>query len=63
MEITNTVLLISGVIVTLIGFVAFLNPNFAKWINAPGDSRLKAFIALITGVILIIVGFVIQFPG
>ena len=63
MGITNTVLLIVGVIVVLFGIGAFFNPNLARWINAPGSRKIKAIIALITGIILIVVSFIINFPG
>ncbi len=61
MEITNIILIIAGVIVALFGIGAFLNPNLARWINAPGTPIIKAVIAIATGIILIIVGFVFQF--
>ncbi|EMR74344.1 hypothetical protein MBGDN05_00738 [Thermoplasmatales archaeon SCGC AB-539-N05] len=61
MEITNIILLISGIIVVLFGIGAFLNPNLARWINAPGTPIIKAVIAIAIGIILIIVGFVFQF--
>jgi hypothetical protein len=63
MEITNTILIVAGVIVTLIGLATFFNPNFARIINAPGGPKIKAMVALIAGVILIIVGLVFQFSG
>jgi len=62
MGITNIILLIVGLIVTLFGIGAFFNPNLARWINAPGSSIIKAIIAMVAGVILIILGFIIQFP-
>ena len=61
MEIANIILLISGIIAVLFGIGAFLNPNLARWINAPGGPVIKAIVATITGIILIIVGLVIQF--
>ena len=60
MGLTNTILLICGAIVSLIGIAAFLNPNFARWINAPGGPRLKAAIALIVGIMIIIIGLTIE---
>ena len=64
MEIVNLILIIVGVIAILIGVGAFLNPNIARFINAPGAGpRLKAFIALITGLILIIIGFLVNIPS
>lgn len=57
MDIQNTILLIVGVIVVLFGIGAFLNPNFSRWINAPGGPKLKGSIAIIIGVIIIIIGF------
>ena len=63
MELANTILIIAGVIVVLIGLTAFFNPNFARIINAPGGPRMKAIFALIAGVILIIVSLIVQFPS
>ena len=63
MGLTNTILLIVGIIVVLIGIAAFINPNFARLINAPGGPRLKAIIALIVGIIIIFIGVVYQIPG
>jgi TRAP-type C4-dicarboxylate transport system permease small subunit len=59
--ITNIILLIAGLIVTLFGVGAFFNPNLSRWINAPGGPRLKALIALIIGVMLIMLSFIIKF--
>lgn len=63
METTNIILLIVGSIVVLFGIGAFLNPNLARWINAPGGPKIKSIIALITGVILIIISLIINFTG
>ena len=63
MGITNMIISIVGVIVIIIGFAAFINPNFARIINAPGGPKLKATIALVVGIILIILGLFIQLPG
>ena len=63
MGLANTILIVTGVIVIIIGLVAFINPNFSRLINAPGGPRLKASIALIAGVILLFIGLVIQLPS
>ena len=63
MGLANTILIITGVIVMIIGLAAFINPNFSRLINAPGGPRLKASIAFIAGVILLISGLVIQLPS
>ncbi|MCK4365289.1 MAG: hypothetical protein KAW45_04510 [Thermoplasmatales archaeon] len=62
METINIILLVSGAIVLLFGIGAFLNPNLARWINAPGGPRLKSIIALIIGIILVIVSFIYEIP-
>ncbi len=62
METVNIILLVSGAIVLLFGIGAFLNPNIARLINAPGGPRLKAIIALIVGIILVIVSFIYEIP-
>jgi len=59
---TNTILLIIGAIVTLIGIGAFINTNLAKLINVPGGPRLKATICTVVGLIIIIIGFAISPP-
>jgi len=60
MGLANTILIICGAIVSLFGITTFLNPNFARWINAPGGPRLKATISLIAGIIIIIIGLTIE---
>ena len=59
----NTILVVVGVIVTIIGVAGFLNPNFTKIINAPGGPRLKAIIAIIIGIIILTVGLLIDMPS
>jgi len=56
------ILLIVGIIVAIFGIGAFINPNLARWINAPGNPALKAIVATITGIILIILSLIIQIP-
>lgn len=63
MGITNIILIIVGAIVIIIGIAAFLNPNFARIINAPGGPRLKAIIALIAGIIILGIGLITQLPN
>lgn len=63
METINLIITIVGLIALLIGIGAFLNPNIARLINAPGAGpRLKAIIALISGLILILIGLLINIP-
>jgi len=63
MSITNTIMVVIGVIVILIGVLAFLNPYFTKFINAPGGPKLKATVAIIVGAIIALIGFMIELPG
>jgi hypothetical protein len=63
MSITNTILIIVGIIVIIIGIISFFNPNFSRLINAPGGPKLKAIIAMIAGIIILIIGFIVQIPG
>ena len=63
METVNLILIIVGVIALFTGIGAFLNPTIARFINAPGvGPRLKAIIALVTGLILIFIGLLINIP-
>ena len=59
---TNTILIIIGAIVTIIGVAGFINPNFTKVINAPGGPRLKAIIAIVAGLIILFVGLLVKIP-
>ena len=61
MGVTNTILIITGVIVILIGIGTWFNPNLARFINAPGNPQMKGLIAAIVGVIILLVGLLIQF--
>jgi hypothetical protein len=63
MGLTNTILIVIGIIVIIIGLATLINPNFSRLINAPGGPRLKATIALIIGAIIIFIGFIIQIPS
>ena len=63
MALANTILIVVGIIVIVIGLATFINPNFSRLINAPGGPRLKGSIAMIVGVILLIIGLVIQLPS
>jgi hypothetical protein len=63
METVNIILIIVGMIVLLFGIGAFFNPNFARWINAPGGPRLKATISIVVGIILIIVSVIYKVPN
>lgn len=62
MNIVNHVLLVIGVLIIILGFGAFINPNLARFINFPGGPRLKAIAALVIGLILLIIGFIINIP-
>lgn len=62
MTIVNTILIIIGVIVTLIGILAFFIPSIARIINFPGGPRIKAIGAMIIGIILLIIGLIIELP-
>jgi Kef-type K+ transport system membrane component KefB len=63
METVNLILIIVGLVVVLFGIGAFLNPNFARFINAPGSPRLKATIAIVVGIILMIVSVIYKVPN
>ena len=56
MEMINIIVSIVGIIVIIIGIITFLNPNFAKLINAPGGPAIKAIVAIIVGIIILIYG-------
>ena len=62
MNTINTVFTAIGVIILLIGILAFFNPNWTRWINFPGGPKIKAISAAITGIIFIIIGLLIEIP-
>jgi hypothetical protein len=62
MEVVNLVLIIIGSIVALIGIISFFVPALTRIINAPGGPRLKAIVALITGIILVLIGLIVEIP-
>lgn len=62
MTVGNYIFLIIGIIIVLVGILAFINPNWSRRINLPGGPRLKSIISMIIGIILIIIGFVIEIP-
>jgi hypothetical protein len=53
----NTPVIVTGLIVFILGIITLIHPNASRWINLPGDARLKAFGSMIIGIILIIVSF------
>ena len=55
----SIILPIIGIILIGIGLATLINPNFSRWINLPGDARLKAVVSIIIGTILLILSFTI----
>ncbi|MBS3778088.1 MAG: hypothetical protein KGY50_02205 [Candidatus Thermoplasmatota archaeon] len=53
----SIILPIIGLLIIGIGVATLLNPNFSRWINLPGDSRLKAILSILVGNILIILNY------
>jgi hypothetical protein len=62
MNTANIIFIIIGAIILLIGIAAFVNQNWARWINFPGGPKLKAIGSTTVGIILIIIGFIIEIP-
>jgi len=62
MVIANSIFLVIGTFVILLGIAGFMNPNWTRWIRFPGGPRLKAIVAMIIGIILVLVGFAIEIP-
>ena len=55
-------IIFGGILPLLFGIGAFLNPNLARFINAPGGPRIKAIISMIIGAIFVFVGLTIDIP-
>jgi len=62
MNFINQVFIVIGIIVTLIGIGALLNPSIARIINFPGGERIKAIGAMAIGLIFVIIGFIVNIP-
>ena len=62
MELLNTIFLIIGTCLTLLGLASLFFPNLTRWINAPGGPRLKSIICLIIGVIFVIFSLLVEMP-
>lgn len=58
----NTILIIIGSLVALVGIIAFFVPGLTRIINAPGGPKLKATITLIIGIILVLIGLIVEMP-
>ena len=63
MGLANTIMIIVVASVTLLGIATLFYPNLAKLINAPGGPRIKAIVAIITGIIVLIAGLIFQISG
>jgi len=55
-------IIFGGLLPLLFGIGAFLNPNLARFINAPGGPRIKAIVSMIIGIVFIIIGLMIDIP-
>ena len=46
-----------GILVSILGVLAFFIPALTKIINFPGNERTKALAALIAGIIITVIGY------
>ena len=58
----NTILIIVGAIVTIIGVISIFYPALTRIIRAPGGERLKSIISIIIGIILLGIGIFVNLP-
>lgn len=50
-----------GILLALIGIIAFFVPAVTRIIDIPGNERIKAIVAVIVGVIISYIGYVSLF--
>ena len=62
MEFVNIIFLLVGVFTLILGIVSMLNPNLTRFINFPGGPRIKAMVAISTGVLFCILAFIVDLP-
>ena len=55
-----TMLVIIGLCLLGFGVLAFVMPNLARFINFPGNARIKAIAVVVTGMIAMIAGFLME---
>jgi dipeptide/tripeptide permease len=60
METGNTVMIIVGALLILLGALTIFIPNLSRIINVPGGPKLKAIVSIVIGLILIVVGISVQ---
>jgi hypothetical protein len=60
MEASNSIFIVIGLCITLVGIAAFFYPNIARIISVPGGPRQKAIIAVVVGIVIAIIGFTVQ---
>jgi sorbitol-specific phosphotransferase system component IIC len=46
-----------GILISILGILAFFIPALTKIINFPGNERIKALAALIAGIIISVIGY------
>ncbi|MBU7018832.1 MAG: hypothetical protein HXS44_15085 [Theionarchaea archaeon] len=47
-----------GIIVMLLGIIALFLPGLTRIINIPGNEKIKAIGAIITGIIIALLGYI-----
>jgi len=53
------ILTIVGILLLIIGLASFINPNFTRLINLPGETSLKSMVSIIMGIVFILLGFIL----
>ena len=62
MYLLNTIFLIVGISISILGVVSFFLSALTKFINAPGGPKLKAIIATSIGIFFILLSLFIEMP-
>ena len=62
MSALNTIFLIIGTVLVIVGAVSFLLPGLTRFINSPGGPKLKAVISMSIGIFFILLGLLVEMP-
>ena len=62
MSVLNTIFLIIGTALIIVGTVSFLLPGLTRFINAPGGPKLKASIAMVIGIFFLVLSLFVEMP-
>lgn len=62
MYLLNTIFLIVGIGISILGAVSFFIPALTRFINSPGGPKFKAVISMSIGIFFILLSLFVEMP-